>query len=319
LDPKNLVDWRDLGLGKMRRVGEFLGMAAMVHHSVGDEAAAMKDLDQMERVAQVAAGGHLLIHHLVEMAIRGEAEAKWLQIAPDLQLKSEKWPQGLEREAWVEEIDRHADGRVAIEGVKDALVGERVYMLASEEAAEKRLPHLAPMLRLDVARACEKYEGMIDAVASETGYWPVKAAGEWPEYQTNVMYLAHSIEEEQNIAGHRLIVLCYRHACIGEAVGIRLALRLYEVEHGFLPASVMRLMPEYLKSLPRDPFRKDNVAWEYSREKREFWSVNEDGVDDGGDGMAAAPGKPVDWRGKDACFGLDRVVEVPATGAATRE
>jgi hypothetical protein len=78
----------------------------------------------------------------------------------------------------------------------------------------------------------------------------------------------------------------------GRACRILLALRLYTVRKGQLPAGLADLVGEgLLPAVPIDPFSER--PFRYSRERALLWSVGPDGRDDGG------PKPEGLWRGKD--------------------
>jgi hypothetical protein len=68
----------------------------------------------------------------------------------------------------------------------------------------------------------------------------------------------------------------------------RLAIRLYELEHGIEPESLQTLVPEYLDAVPHDPFAPPGEAIKYIKglSGSAVYSIDEDGQDDGG----------ADWR-----------------------
>ena len=83
------------------------------------------------------------------------------------------------------------------------------------------------------------------------------------------------------------------------ALRLKIALRLYEQKHGQLPDDLSALVPEFMPMVPKDPF--DDQPFRYSKEKKQVWSIGEDGVDDGGvaeNGRIMASGK----------FGFDAVM-----------
>ncbi len=59
-----------------------------------------------------------------------------------------------------------------------------------------------------------------------------------------------------------------------------IALKAYAKDKGALPASLADLVPEYLPSIPQDPY--DGKALKYSAEKKILYSVGSDHVDNGG-------------------------------------
>ncbi len=84
-----------------------------------------------------------------------------------------------------------------------------------------------------------------------------------------------------------------------EAARTVIALRLYEIRHGKLPATLAELVTDgILKRVPRDVFSDGELL--YSRERRVVWSVGQDEKDDGGDPRDAdrsrAGRRDVVWR-----------------------
>ena len=61
---------------------------------------------------------------------------------------------------------------------------------------------------------------------------------------------------------------------------IRVASKLYELEKGAEAESLGDLAPDYLPTIPVDPFAGDGVS--YRRADGRYYSVGPDGVDDGG-------------------------------------
>ncbi|GJM24465.1 MAG: hypothetical protein DHS20C16_08800 [Phycisphaerae bacterium] len=63
-----------------------------------------------------------------------------------------------------------------------------------------------------------------------------------------------------------------------------LAIRLFEVEHGHRPETLDRLVPEFLESIPRDPFAEGDEPIQYrpGADPPVLYCVGQDGFDDGG-------------------------------------
>ena len=104
-----------------------------------------------------------------------------------------------------------------------------------------------------------------------------------------------------------------------------LALRLYEVDHGARPGSLSDLVPEYLPTLPLDPFDPAARSLQYLPEGAgaRLYSVGKDGRDDGGAYALRATGD-IDPDQKDLPFFLDGLrphrtarATAPARTAAT--
>jgi hypothetical protein len=61
-----------------------------------------------------------------------------------------------------------------------------------------------------------------------------------------------------------------------------LALRCYQSEQGRLPARLDDLVPQYLRSVPQDPFREQPLVFRPQGTNWLIYSVGPDGIDDGG-------------------------------------
>jgi hypothetical protein len=66
---------------------------------------------------------------------------------------------------------------------------------------------------------------------------------------------------------------------------IALAIRLYEIDHSAWPRTLDELVPDYLASMPKDPFGEQGATFVYAPDREEpvLYSVGENGIDDGGE------------------------------------
>lgn len=67
---------------------------------------------------------------------------------------------------------------------------------------------------------------------------------------------------------------------VSNAVQIQLALRAYKLDNGTLPTALTALMPQYIPSIPTDPFDKQSIK--YNTLKKILYSVGLSGQDLGG-------------------------------------
>ena len=72
----------------------------------------------------------------------------------------------------------------------------------------------------------------------------------------------------------------YRDECYFSATQLLVALNLYEKKNGELPKDLSLLVPEYINSVPRDPY--DGKPYRYDRKKRIIYSVGLNLKDEGG-------------------------------------
>lgn len=87
---------------------------------------------------------------------------------------------------------------------------------------------------------------------------------------------------------------------------LALALRLYEIDHSSRPSGLEQLVPQYLREIPLDPFATDerSIGHLLNSDKPLLYSVNLDGMDDGGEYELDKYGD-VKRRSKDLVFFLD--------------
>lgn len=78
----------------------------------------------------------------------------------------------------------------------------------------------------------------------------------------------------------RLQAMRCAHEAALAATRAHLALRAFFSDHGSLPASLAELVPDYLDTVPRDPF--GGAELRYSAERRSLWSIGDDLRDAGG-------------------------------------
>lgn len=94
----------------------------------------------------------------------------------------------------------------------------------------------------------------------------------------------------------------------GELAAARLtvALQRYERSNGVFPEELVELTPDYLDSVPVDPF--DGQPFRYLPDKKAIYSVGEDLADSGGESSRAQGSRysaDPPWNNKDAVFSFD--------------
>src|SRR5262249_8854484 len=100
----------------------------------------------------------------------------------------------------------------------------------------------------------------------------------------------------------------YRALILRHATATRLALRLFEIDHGAIPPTLAALVPDYLPALPVALFRADRGTFIYMPERRYFYSVGQDGIDNHGGLSAGGPARIStlpDWSAQDVSFFLE--------------
>jgi hypothetical protein len=312
-DPDDLVGSADLkNLGRFRALAKFIRMVLLFHHQSGRDDLVNEELCEIERIALITADGHYLIHGLVGMAINGVEAKVVLDLAPDLEVKSASVVQGFPRPALSQLIQRLADSQFFLEYFRHTLEGERLYCVATAKAMDRQTVLFRPIFTLDSLRENDNYDTMLSALEaapdafSDFHYTPPSVTGS----ESNLWRCTHLLSSE-SLDFHRFGKLYYKYISDRLAAALRLAIRLYQVEHGgTYPPNLEALRPRYIDALPADPFSPNHRPFIYVPTRAIFYSVGENGTDDVG---TVATGKVLpDWyHSLDAVYPLERPLVVP--------
>ena len=126
-----------------------------------------------------------------------------------------------------------------------------------------------------------------------------------------------------------MVTLHFLSVTNGRLSATALAIRWYAIDHaGRLPARLADLVPQYLPSVPADPFAADGRAIAYHPDPSRpiLYSVSQNETDDGGNEQLSNPhfhGRPTEWDMQDRVVHLTRrprpaEEESPDDSAATR-
>ena len=148
-----------------------------------------------------------------------------------------------------------------------------------------------PLLKLELARLMR---AETDVIFSTEESWPAtKARLKGVRASVGlVRSLARPVSESQILQSgnptNRLIYLLYKLIMLRRLNATGLAIRLFELDHGGRPETLALLVPDYLPSVPIDPFAADGAEIGYVREsgRDRLYSVGRDGLDDGGERIA---------------------------------
>jgi hypothetical protein len=308
-DPSDLVKSADLRhLGRFRALANFLRAVLLFHHQSGHDDLVANDLQQIQVISDITANGHYLIHGLVAIAISDLASRTLLHIAPDFQLASPSTPHGMPRHTAAHLSESFLDAQPLLNTFRLSLEGERLFAMAAGESFDRRTFLLRPMFRLDALRAAANWDATLNALGTTPDNYHNFASSPTPppapSTTTNLWLAAHLVSV--NTHDIQLYGAHYYHDVANRtAAGLRLAIRLYELDHaGTFPPTLASLQPHYLKTLPLDPFAPTPHTFLYIPERHLFYSVGKNELDDG------APVTPntllPDWQAPDAVYPLTR-------------
>ncbi len=302
-------------LGYYRHLANLRRATALYHHQIGRDDQVLTDLADMHMTADVCDRGDLLINHLVAVAIHTLTNFTLLHIAPDFQVRSSAFPNGAERTQVMALIDQLGHSDVMLQGLVDALKGERVYVLTYERSRSARQPLLVPAHWLAALHDLQNADHRLPAMRAND--YPAFRALLPPETPaTTETFLSQVFDPFGSSFGwDRVGAICFHGLTDQRAAAIRLALRLYELDHDRLPPTLEDLTPQYLPKPIADPMRADGATFRYDPARRLLYSVGDNRIDDGA--TILPPNTSSRFRDPDLVYRLDRPSPAPPAPAPT--
>ncbi len=317
-------------LSPQRELGRLLWVAAVWQHRSGDDAAAVETLRdamaQVERVGQIG----ILIAHLTAIGVDGLAVSAVESVAADLAIAdalaaSPTTPSPARREQVQALIADLLDEAGLQEAWRRSMYGERLWHLEMARdpmgavgwlpgpaapgpglLARLRSFPLAPIFKLDCLFSAQFATTAIDACLAES--YPTAQAHvlRYPSFDSGIERVTHSLSRIGVPSLQRIVQLHFRMIAMRRMAATALAIRLYELDHGSRPGSLEELAPDYLSSIPADPFAADGRSLGYRPDapKPVLYSVGADGKDDRGEYELREPSVIV-WDARDLVFFLN--------------
>jgi hypothetical protein len=310
------VDWSNLAFGSfdvvqpLEHLANFCRVLAFLHHQQQRDDLAFQDIQTIHALAQIMQQAPT---PMIAMAtIRAYGVEAWtiLHIAPALQIQEASTPQGAARSDVISQIRNISTIQPLQDGYVNAVRAERIIALQLFAPMDK-IYLLRPMFRLGICRAFDDDDTVIDALCPGIPSYPVvreksnRRFTSAPWKRSDLQSLEHLVGDlsSPDYATTNLIVYHTMTDC--EAASVSLAIHLYATDHtGHLPPSLTALIPDYLPTAPRDLFRADAASLTYVPERRLFYSVGVDGVDNGG--KASPAFAEINRNALDIVYSLDK-------------
>jgi hypothetical protein len=264
----------------------------------GDQSGAVKPALQLLRFGKlIMDGSNNLYEWEVGVAVERSALARLEEIVADagtpepalreIQAELDRWnPAGMvaggknamrgEYQCRVQTIREILDGRYR--AVPDeVLIGRYVPYLIKPNMADRQA---ADFFRHQISSLDLPYAQAIAASSNLSGYQNSILGMACFYIKPNSMgdissdYRMQAIEYHP-VAGTRTNLQAHL-----SALRLKIALQLYENQHGQLPDDLQALVPEFIKEVPNDPFV--DQPFRHSKGKRLIWSVGSDGKDNDG-------------------------------------
>ena len=288
------------GLGNVRHGVRLLTLEAMLHAERGNSDMAVASTLTAFRIGRSLQGEPILICHLVRIACDRETleaverclqhssltDAQLAGLSEALELA--ECPDGLLR-AMLGECATGVDAfqKIAASPLAAGQLGVSGLggdgMMAAYTAAG--------LLDLDALSLLNYYEQLVDAASSPPDQQAARlvAAESWltslPEWRTLVTQIwAPGVS---GVGKH-----FERHLANVHAARLTVAVERYRLAHGTLPEGLEDLAPQFVETVPLDPFDGNAMRYAVTPSGYAVYSIGEDGNDDGGVFPTGTPGAP---------------------------
>ncbi len=291
----------DLGnLSEQRSLAKLLVVA--IHHfmSEGDQEQALSKVSDLLFLADAGCEHPLLLSNLVGIAINGIGNSTIERIAPRLHVETASRDQI--QQLIVELLEEETLNRQ----YKFAFYGERAYCLdmhATLQEAYASYGQFSTWRGLPIVWGFESFVKPVYTLdtkimltaATATANAPAKST--WQEAKDATLSLplssfasslAHPMLQDwfgSTLDTHRKsLQIVYKLKAGRRMAATALAIRLFVVDHGKMPVALEDLVPNYLASVPADPFAVDGASIRYrpNDERPLLYSIGVDGIDDDG-------------------------------------
>jgi hypothetical protein len=312
-------------LQRQRELAQFLKMDALLAHTDGDDARAVRRVRDVLFVGRASGNQPILVGHLVSLGITNLAVQALEDVVEELRVGDgggEVSPQQV-RDAIADLLD---EGPVTA-SQRQALLGERMMQLdmARAFANGKITPMGAPPTATwSAVSVLIKPTALSDARMMirhmSDGLAAFDKASTWPQYKATGPAVPEDIQKRQwrHLAAamflpslDRAMETHYRSLTERRMAATMLGVRLYAADHsGRTPDALDRLVPRYLPAVPADPFAPTTQPLKYIPGADPLvYSVGVNNADDGGSEQAQAnrnPKQATRWEQLDAVMHFKR-------------
>jgi hypothetical protein len=257
-----------------RNLANLLGDAALHAHVHGDDAEAIERvLDELHQSEMISNGQGLLVGRLVGIGTEALAVQRLEVLAPGLHIAGAAFDPppatmpttAVRREVIVALIKQLLDERSEQEGVRHAILGERMAAVDFIRDIGSHSFILRPLFKLEMAHVITGFDEYSQAALQLNLPVSMKALsappGSLPSRDRSRLTRMMSTALEPSF--NRYVLTERRLLADRFCAAISLAAQLYRVDHGALPADLAALVPKYLPAVPRNPLLDDGSSIQY--------------------------------------------------------
>ncbi len=296
-----------------RKLARILILSAKLERAQGHDGLALEYVEDELALTRVADTSYpSVVTHLVTVGM-SDLGTNFIGTSAMNLVISEKPSQGASAEQVRALIKTLLDGQPLVDGAVRDFQGERAIMIdAFPKLASLMGPAewmLEPMYKMDGVRMAQMRTHEAEACRQKN--WAAARAKFTPERHgipSNLDEWAHKL----SIAAgpmYQVVQQHFRMMAERRIAAIMLALRLYRIDHqGALPESLSELVPNYLPTVPKDPFDPTGADIRYLPHTNPpmMYSVGLDGIDDHGSRTSTIRygHSNMPWDDQDAVFSI---------------
>ena len=286
-------------LSDYRRLAKLIVLDALDAHYRGDPARMLQRFDELFTLAQrLPIGQSFLIVELVQHAMQGLVLSAIERNAYAFDLKASPAVRAAAEALIVRLLDEealHESYRQAVYFEAAGVIDTCKYIAANPRKGMAMLGigaggtfgwsyqlFFGPAMFMDCADAMGYFTAMANTPFNQT---PLLTFNDFDSDASLAGAIAHYYANLMLPSLDRVHTLTGRLIARRRMAAIALAMRLYELDHGQRPAWLEQLTPEYLPSVPRDPFDPNDASLHYLADVDDprLYSVDQNHVDDGGE------------------------------------
>ena len=282
-------------LGDQRQLARVLQLAAKHQYRTGDNAAAIETARDMLVLGDAVDEMPTLISHLVAIAIERLALFTFKEIFWELQIDGDPQHHAVgtvpadrsEIEKLVAALLDDAGMKI---GLTRAMYSERMFQFdsaqivaagklsfitqydwiddATPSTAERILAYpISPLIEMEAVWMLKHMEGVIEASSKPNWMEADQLVGPLEIKRRRALLMPQRVLKPLNAAllpsFNRAVQLHYQYLDERRQTAVALAVRLYELDHGWRPEKLADLVPDYLPEVPIAPLLEDDQRYTY--------------------------------------------------------
>lgn len=227
-------------LSPLRELANIIADLALYQHFTGDDPHGIETLADLEFLGHAVAQKPLLVSKLVAIGIWAKSAYSAQIIATGIKL------QPAQRQTAKALMADLLNDQAILQAYRAAISEERTLLIEEIRGGQWST---VPIARTELPQSIQAYDALISAADKHP----------WEEVKiTPTVVLQAALPSLDRVRS-----ILWRNIVLRRMAGVGLACGLYRHDHSAFPASLQDLVPNYLPSLPPDPYARDGAPLRY--------------------------------------------------------